>query len=146
MLVMPTFCTRNILEDSGRPVTVITILNDGNQQVGDAELSFDDPTTARLNDIYVLRDHRGKVLNYSPALLGKVFEEAKFQGATLLRCHPSPYERDLDEMRGAPPIENCTWCIPVAKLIAWYVAEGFKEVNEDSDEFWQHHCRLYINL
>lgn len=134
------------MKDLGRLVTIIEILDDDHQQVGDAELSFDNPKIAILEDIYIRRAHRGKSHNYGGALLKELLKEARQQGATILRCHPHPYERGLDEQRDAPKIFNCPNQIPKAKLIEWYVSQGFREIDQNSDAFQQHCFRLCITL
>jgi len=139
---MLTFITKNVVKNSGNLVTIIKILNDNQQQVGDAEWTLDNPDTAKLNDIYIYRIYRGN--HYGNALLTEVCEKAKRQGATILRCHPSPYERGYDELRDKEPLPSYT---PEAKLTAWYITQGFKELDlkleQDLTEFGQHFCRLY---
>jgi len=99
---VPTFREINAINIFGRLVTVLEILDDNHQPVGDAELSFDDSKIAVLEDFYIRRAHRGKPHNYGRALLKEILGRVQRQGATILRCHPRTYERRYDERRGAP--------------------------------------------
>jgi len=141
---MPSFLIEEV-KKSGRLVASIKILDDNHQPVGNAELSLINPNTARLDDIYIYRAHRGN--SYGVELLKKTLEEARRQGATILRCHPSPYEYGPNELKDKRTLPSRT---PQAKLITWYVAQGFKELNlkleQDRDEFERYSCKLYIML
>jgi len=150
---MPVFRKTPIESRNSAAVILIEMLDHAGNQVGDATLSFEknDPRTARLDDIYLLRAYRGKALGYKNTLLKEVLVTAQKQHATVLRCQPSPYERGINELQDREPIHGKASLtlikpIPLAKLIAWYVSQGFVDVGEDSDEFWNYHCRLFIKL
>jgi GNAT superfamily N-acetyltransferase len=137
---MPTFLTEST-RDFSDTLLLTRIFDDTSQQIGEARLSVSHPPVAILEDIYILRTHRG--CHQGIALLKEVIQEARRQGATLLRCHPSPYERGQDEQNDRRPLPSK---MTQAELIERYVAQGFREISPDSDEFQDHHCRLVIDL